>query len=484
MSPLGQVEQMMAFHQFWDAYQSLSSMIQDSGRKKGDSKLYRMRAECALNMLMIDECIRDVKLGIESHPNNHEKRLLKMISAKAHIQAGEPDLAELDARSINNHELIQQCQDLSRMINEANSKYDTNRSESSASLDNIIRVSPRAYSIIEKRAEIAWEKGETAKFDELSKILIDKNPDSGEMLYRRGLINFCAGKEEESQKMLSKAKKMKGAPSNISSIFKASNEYNRNLKDAKKYLEKKKQNEAQQFLNNAISSVSKICSENSQVFAQVRFLEARILIQGGKKDEGLELLNKAVAADPDNQDFLLERAEILLEQGDYDAALFDFTSIQRQNPNNRRAIDGINKANEMKKKATHVDYYAILGLQKGASDAEITKAFKLKVREWHPDRFQGKEKKDQAEKMMKAINIAYEVLNDPQKKQLYDAGQDPDNPMQQGGNPFGDIDPFEIIRQTMGGNPFEFMFGQGFGGGGGQQFEFQGGNGFQFHFQF
>ena len=46
----------------------------------------------------------------------------------------------------------------------------------------------------------------------------------------------------------------------------------------------------------------------------------------------------------------------------------------------------------------------------------------------HPDRYKEPEEKKKAEDMMKKINIAYEVLSDPQKKQMYDQGYDPEHP--------------------------------------------------------
>ena len=63
------------------------------------------------------------------------------------------------------------------------------------------------------------------------------------------------------------------------------------------------------------------------------------------------------------------------------------------------------------------DYYETLGISKSASDADIKKAFRLKAREHHPDKKAGSSK---AEEECKAVNEAYEVLKDPNKKAAYD----------------------------------------------------------------
>lgn len=63
------------------------------------------------------------------------------------------------------------------------------------------------------------------------------------------------------------------------------------------------------------------------------------------------------------------------------------------------------------------DYYAVLGVPRTASEADIKKAFRKLAREHHPD--VAKDKK-RAEEKFKEANEAYEVLGDPAKRKRYD----------------------------------------------------------------
>lgn len=67
--------------------------------------------------------------------------------------------------------------------------------------------------------------------------------------------------------------------------------------------------------------------------------------------------------------------------------------------------------------STQRDYYEILGVDKGASEAEIKKAYRKQAMKFHPDRNKGD---SAAEKKFKEASEAYDVLRDAQKRARYD----------------------------------------------------------------
>jgi curved DNA-binding protein CbpA len=110
-------------------------------------------------------------------------------------------------------------------------------------------------------------------------------------------------------------------------------------------------------------------------------------------------------------------------------------------------------------------YYKNLGLQKGASDAEIKTAYKRMALKYHPDK--NKENRAIAEENFKKVAEAYDVLSDRQKREVYDTyGK---RGLENGGCGMGggfghggghyQVNPEDIFRQFFGGHD---DFGGGF----------------------
>jgi DnaJ-class molecular chaperone len=64
------------------------------------------------------------------------------------------------------------------------------------------------------------------------------------------------------------------------------------------------------------------------------------------------------------------------------------------------------------------EYYEILGVPRGATDAEIKRSYRKLAMKWHPDKNQ--DKPEEAAKKFQDIGEAYDVLSDKQKKAIYD----------------------------------------------------------------
>jgi molecular chaperone DnaJ len=75
-------------------------------------------------------------------------------------------------------------------------------------------------------------------------------------------------------------------------------------------------------------------------------------------------------------------------------------------------------ADEVRREWFDKDYYAVLGVPKNASPAEIKKAYRKLAQKHHPDANPGN---DEAEERFKEISAAYDVLGDQEKRKSYDS---------------------------------------------------------------
>src|SRR5689334_8816822 len=108
------------------------------------------------------------------------------------------------------------------------------------------------------------------------------------------------------------------------------------------------------------------------------------------------------------------------------------------------------------------DYYEVLGVDRGASEEEIKKAYRKLAVKYHPDKNPGDKA---AEEKFKELGEAYEALCDPQRRAAYNQyGHAAFDPRARAGGFRGGgfHDPFEIFREVFGGGTgsiFDELFG-------------------------
>lgn len=146
-------------------------------------------------------------------------------------------------------------------------------------------------------------------------------------------------------------------------------------------------------------------------------------------------------------------------------AIDDYQKALNAQDGNRRAKEGLNRAQKLLKQSKKRDYYKILGVRRNANKREISKAYRKLAQKWHPDNFQDEEEKKKAQEKFIDIAAAKDVLTDDEKRRQFDQG----------------IDPLDPEAAQQGHHGFHHFHGDPFGGG----FPFGGGDGaYSFKFNF
>ncbi|EFQ92506.1 hypothetical protein PTT_10346 [Pyrenophora teres f. teres 0-1] len=171
---------------------------------------------------------------------------------------------------------------------------------------------------------------------------------------------------------------------------------------------------------------------------------------------------EALTLNPNSLHGLLHKAQGQLEADDFEECIRTLDAAKEHHQQHQKLNEMYQKAQTLLKRSKTKDYYKVLGVTRDADERAIKKAYRKLTKLYHPDKASANNMTpEDAQKKMAAVNEAYEVLSDPELKERFDRGDDPNNSQQQQGNPFQ-------------GSPFggqQFMFKQG---------GFPGGN-FKFH---
>ena len=142
--------------------------------------------------------------------------------------------------------------------------------------------------------------------------------------------------------------------------------------------------------------------------------------------------------------------------------------VRDYTPAQASVADSVRRASKSPRDA----HYKVLGVERGAGDAEIKKAYRRLSLKVHPD----KNPAPGADEAFKAVGLAYATLSDDRKRQIYDAtgDVDPDNSggstaahnpfagmRRQGGGRHGEVDPQDIFNMFFGGGVPGGMGGMG-----------------------
>lgn len=147
---------------------------------------------------------------------------------------------------------------------------------------------------------------------------------------------------------------------------------------------------------------------------------------------------------------LLSVANAHMEAENFEAAISSLNNAKEHHPGAQQVNQLLQNAQVELKRSKTKDYYKALGLARDADELQIKSAYRKMVKLHHPDKAHKQGiNKEEAEKMMAALNEAYEVLSDPELKARYDQGDDPNDHESQRRNPVSSVPSISTIMMRL-----------------------------------
>lgn len=434
-SPLHKVQQQVGFRQYKEAKVLLDQMINESNTV--NIELYNLRAKCNLNLNFVDQCINDVNTILNSNSTEIERNEAYTTLSQLYAKMGDLQKAEEYSILSNSSKTINHIKDLQKMYLQFESFYQQNKIEDAAAiLDKILELSPLNDNLILNRTEIAWNQRDYGNYTKYSSNFEIKYPKDSKVTFRKAITLMCNASLSNSTSKFKQCLQMRNPPLNCSIAMKLNNKIINLLNVIDDAYNQNNSRLLLNSINELNSSSLQFCTKNDILTQKVYLSQARLMRLNFQIDEVFNYLDELILKYPESKEFQFEKADIDLSLNNYDAAIEAYKQIRNENRldqlNFEKAQQKINHAYFLKKKSLSIDYYAFLGLNRDRglqySIQNIKDAYKKVVRHWHPDRFSNPDKKKEAEKIMKHINAAYDILSNQKMKDLYDKGIDPTNP--------------------------------------------------------
>ena len=455
--------------------------------------LYSNKGTCEKCLKNYKQAIKDYKKALEINPKN-TKNLNRLASVYIIVgNLGEAKLIQQKALNLepNNSVYKDQMNIIAKIIEDEEKMQEKIKEQKFDDAEEICK------RLIEKVPEFSDLKKHYIKIllenvkiqDTLAyisqKVSAEDKMRDEEFNYLTALTLYFDGQYDKAKKLLNIIKQTNNSEK-IEDLIKKVNEIESVKSKANELFKQKKYEEAIEEYTKILEFDPQNKKFNSLILANRALCYQKL----NKNTEALRDSNQSIKLNPYYARGYVKRGNVYMELKMYDDARADFQKAKELDPSVSGVEGFLNDANKKAEKARKRDYYAILGIDRNASEHEIKKAYKKMAMKYHPDRnSESEETKKMAEKKFIDVNDAYSVLSDPKKKSMYDQGIDPLNPEEasSGGVHFGG-DASDILKMFFGGgSPFGFSTGgSGFGDGGSfRTFTFggrPGSSGFSFNF--
>lgn len=336
-------------------------------------------------------------------------------------------------------------------------------------LSVMIEMMPFSIELLKLRAKAFEQVGEIRRaisdFRTIAKLTVD-----AATYLTIAKLSYRLGEVEESLNNVRECLKLDPDHKACMDFYKPTKKLNNHINNMISSKDSKDNDDCHTQGNNALK-VLKGSQNQSPLIYSILSVMCRCLSRAGDVVDGLKACDEALENSQDGgiegiaiekPDIICDKADLLADKEEYGEALKAYQESQKLKQS-KRAREGIEKMKRVQKQKKKRDYYKILGVTRRADETEINRAYRKLAAKWHPDRHQDEAAKKQAQAKFMDIADAKAVLTDPEKRQIYDSGEDPLDPESKQHHAhhqgfYGD--PFSQFGGA-GGSPFTFKFNFG-----------------------
>ncbi|XP_078514087.1 dnaJ homolog subfamily C member 3 [Lissotriton helveticus] len=427
---------------------------------------YYRRATAYLAMGKSKAAIPDLSRVIELKPDFTAARLQR---GHLFLKQGKLDEAEEDFKKVlksnpNDQEekeatsQLTKSDEMQRLRSQALAAYSQHDYQSAETFLSIaIEVCVWDAELRELRSECYIQEGELGKAISDLKVASKLKNDNTEAFYKVSTIYYQLGDHEMSLSEIRECLKLDPDHKACFSHYKQVKKLNKQILSAEALIQ------GGSYMD-AISKYESITKIEPNIPYYSELVKERVchcLSKNQQAAEAIEACTEFLQLQPTHVRALKDRAEALLMEEQYEEAIRDYETAQKNSDDDQEIKEGLDRAQKLLKQSQKKDYYKILGIKRNAKKQEIIKAYRKLAQQWHPDNFQNEEEKKKAEKRFIDIASAKEVLTDPEMRRRFDAGEDPLDPENQqggGGQNFHRWNQWQGFNPFGSGNGFNFKF--------------------------
>ncbi|CAD5119919.1 DgyrCDS8498 [Dimorphilus gyrociliatus] len=447
-------KKMLAGGQLKDALLHYSAAVDGD---PSNYQTYYKRATVLLALGKSKSALPDLDKVIEMKPDFNAARLQR---GNVKLKQGKLDEASTDFQEVINRDPTNKdaenqqklIKPLKIDIKEAMELIeDENYNDAIALLTRCIEICPWDPELHEKRAECHIAQGDYLKaINDIRPTTKLRNDNTEGYLKLSGLY-YNMGDAEESQ--IRECLKLDPDHKRCHDHYKKVKKLSKQMSSAQKYINENKWKECIEKSRVMLKTENKV---NAYILKAHSHL-CHCNMKDGNIKEAFSECNKVLNMDENNIYALCDRGDTYIINEQYEEAVNDYQKANQIDKENSRVHEGLNRAEKLLKQSKKRDYYKILGVKRNANKKEILKSYRQLAAKWHPDKYEGADKKS-AEKAFIDIAAAKEVLTDPEKRSKFDNGEDPLDAEEQAqqNHGFHGFNPFESsgFQFNLGRNKF------------------------------